>query len=153
MKASNAIKGLIKSKEGLRLDAYDDGDGNFTIGYGHNLGRKPVVMKITLEEAEQLFVDDITIAETFVNSKITIPISQNAFDSLVSFTFNVGGNIFANSSVVKYINLKQNIKAVQVLLAYCHNNAGEIIPGLYNRRMAEGCILLGVHVDYGDSQR
>lgn len=83
---------LIKSFETCSLTRYDDGYGFDTIGWGHLCGKNMWgVDCITQEKANALLVEDLAIAETVVNSSVVTDLTQNQFDALVSFVFNVGG--------------------------------------------------------------
>jgi len=76
-----------------------------TIGYGHLI--KPgedFTIGITEDTATQLLRGDIKTAENIVQNTITVPLTQNQFDALVIFTYNIGAKNFAKSTVVKYIN-------------------------------------------------
>ena len=91
---------FIKEKETLRLEAYDDGTGVQTIGYGHT-GRSsgtPVQpgTVITIEEAEQLLLDDLQEHQLRVNNRMNnfgVRLDQKAFDYMVIATFNRGSAI------------------------------------------------------------
>lgn len=87
MKISESGKKLIKEFEGLKLEAYKDSAGVMTIGYGHT--GKLLPNTITKNKAEEYFDSDIMDAEIKVN-KYHYNYTQNQFDALVSFAFNVG---------------------------------------------------------------
>lgn len=103
---SEAGKNMLKQSEGLRLDAYDDatsktigaGEGNtvkgtLTIGYGHIGSDVKPGLVITKAQAEQLFNNDIKKYEDAVDlyfKTYNTYATQNQFDALVHFTFNVG---------------------------------------------------------------
>ena len=87
MKVSESGKKLIKDFEGLRLKAYKDSAGVMTIGYGHT--GKLLPNAITKAKAEEYFDSDVISAEKKVN-KYHYNYTQNQFDALVSFAFNIG---------------------------------------------------------------
>lgn len=87
MKVSESGKKLIKDFEGLRLKAYKDSAGVMTIGYGHT--GKLLPNAITKAKAEKYFDSDVISAEKKVN-KYHYNYTQNQFDALVSFAFNIG---------------------------------------------------------------
>lgn len=99
MKTSNKGIDLIKNHELLRLRAYIDPVGVWTIGYGHTGGVKSGDV-ITEEQAEALLRADLAIAERAV-SDTGLRINQNQFDALVSFVFNVGSGNFARSTLLR----------------------------------------------------
>ena len=86
-KVSTAGINLICSFEGLRLKAYDDGGGVWTIGYGTTIYPNGVQVKkgdtCTLEQAKAYMAHDLKRFESAVNSAVTVPINQNQFDALV----------------------------------------------------------------------
>jgi lysozyme len=104
MKTSNKGIELIKHFEGLRLNAYRDSRGTWTIGYGHTGGVKSGDV-ITEREADELLARDLETAEDAVNEQ-NLSLSQNQFDALVSFVFNVGTANFGRSTLLK--KAKQN---------------------------------------------
>ena len=95
---------LIKRWEGLKLEAYDDGGGVFTIGYGHTDGVSPGD-KITQDEAEALLRNDLGWAVDAVNRMVGVKLEQHQFDALVSWVFNVGSSAARKSTLVR--KLKQ----------------------------------------------
>ncbi|NJL53246.1 MAG: lysozyme, partial [Hydrococcus sp. SU_1_0] len=98
-------KGLnfIKSWEGCNLGSYHCSAGVLTIGYGHTKTTKPNQV-ITLGEAENLLKLDVQDAVGAVNKLVRVKLSQNQFDALVSFTFNVGIGAFSQSTLLKKLN-------------------------------------------------
>lgn len=141
----------IKQWEALILFAYDDFDpprsrrrikpgdkvhGTLTIGYGHT-GRDVVPgMTITQERAEQLFRGDIAQASAAVEKYVTVPLTDNQFGALVSFTYNVGEGNFKGSTLLKKLNAK-NYGAVPSELMKWVNSKGKRMQGLVNRRASE----------------
>ncbi len=90
------------AREGVRLNAYQDVGGVWTIGYGHTPAFKGG--KITKQDAETLLEADLAKFEKAVDDAITMPMTQNQFDAMVSLAFNIGAGAFANSSVVRFFN-------------------------------------------------
>lgn len=94
-RTSESMRHKLKNTESLRLEAYWDSLGKkWTIGYGHTGTVDGVVihpgMKITKEKAEQLFDNDLARFENYVNRVVKVPISQNMFDAMVSYSYNTG---------------------------------------------------------------
>lgn len=138
MQTSNKGRNFIKGFEALRLVAYPDpgtGGKPWTIGWGHTKGVKQGD-SITQEQAEQFFSDDLAVFELTVNSAIKRPMTQNQFDALVSLTFNIGGPVFAGSTLVKKFNAG-DIKGAADEFPKWRNSAGKVMPGLVKRRAAE----------------
>src|SRR4051812_49352160 len=94
---------LVKAYEGLRLEAYQDTSGIWTIGYGHTKGVKPGD-SIGAARAEQLLKADLMEAEQAVETLVTVPLTDNQFSALVSFVFNLGEAAFARSTLLKKLN-------------------------------------------------
>ncbi|MBP1131290.1 GH24 family phage-related lysozyme (muramidase), partial [Serratia sp. PL17] len=89
MKTSVKGREFIKGFEALRLIAYPDpgtGGKPWTIGWGHTKGVKQGD-RITQDQAEQFFSDDLAVYELTVNSAIKRPMTQNQFDAMVSLAF------------------------------------------------------------------
>lgn len=134
MKRSNAGLQLTEDSEGLRLKAYQDTGGIWTIGFGHTNGVKPNQV-ITKEVAEQLFELDSKFAEDCVN-KYALPCTQGQFDALVDFVFNVGPSQFLNSTLLKYHKAGEYDKAAAEFPKWKYDN-GKVEPGLVKRRAKE----------------
>lgn len=131
---------LVKSFEGLRLNAYQDSVGVWTIGYGSTKGVKRG-QRITEEEAEELLREDLATAERGVESAITEDITDNQFAACVSLAFNVGVSAFRKSSIVKYINAGDVTLAADRFLLY-NKAGGKVLAGLTRRRKAERALFL-----------
>jgi lysozyme len=136
---------LICEFEGLSLKPYLDSIKVPTIGYGNTyyLDGKRVTMldeNITKEQAFEMFKE---IADRFakkVNSLITSQLTQNQFNSLVSFAYNVGTGNFQSSTLLKKLN--KNPKDISISLEFLKWNkaGGKIIAGLTSRRNKESKI-------------
>lgn len=84
---------LIKKYEGLSLKAYKQNSNEefYTIGYGSYNKNITKDMTITVEEAEVLLMEELKEVEKYVNTYCGyLNLTQNQFDGLASFTFNVG---------------------------------------------------------------
>lgn len=136
---------LIQLSEGLRLTAYRDAAGVWTIGYGSTRGVKGG-MKITQEQAEQRLLADVAQAEAVVNRRVTVSLSQHQFDALVSFVFNVGGGAFCKSTLLEKLNLADYAGAANELSRWVKAN-GRVLPGLVKRRAAERALFLSESAD------
>lgn len=107
MKISDAALDYItKPFEGLRLKAYPDpqsGGDPWTIGWGHTQGVKRGDT-CTPEQALTWLHQDVAWAESVAN-KITTQLTQNQFDAVVDFIYNVGSGNFNSSTMKKKLNL------------------------------------------------
>lgn len=122
---------LIKSFEGLRLTAYKDPTGIWTIGYGHTSNVTPT-MKITEDQADAFLQQDLATAEKAVNDKCKdLYLNENEFSALVSFTYNCGAG-----NLAKLIKNRSKDQIADALLLY-NKAGGKTLQGLVRRREAE----------------
>jgi GH24 family phage-related lysozyme (muramidase) len=126
---------LIKSSEGCVLYTYDDGVGVPTIGYGHTEGVE-WGQTITQSEAEELLKQDLNYFEKEVTRLVTVPLNNNQFSALVSFTFNVGTGALAESTLLRFLNQGDYIGASQQFGRWV-NGGGKEMAGLIFRRSLE----------------
>lgn len=134
---------MIKSFEGLRMEAYRCPAGILTIGYGHT-GNVREGQVCTEKEAEMWLIEDIREAEKAVsNIKASRLLRQNEFDALVSFAFNVGVNAFRDSTLLKLIKQGADEATIRAEFGkWCHSG-GRRIDGLVRRRKAEADMFFG----------
>lgn len=131
MKISDNGLELIKSFEGCHLTAYKCPAGKWTIGYGHTKGVTSG-MTITQTQADNYLREDCAGAEANVNkfnSKYSW--SQNEFDALVSFAYNVGSinQLTANGT--------RNKTTIATKMLEYNKGGGKVLNGLVRRRKAE----------------
>tara|TARA_Y100000356_G_scaffold64086_1_gene52368 strand:+ start:1746 stop:2177 length:432 start_codon:yes stop_codon:yes gene_type:complete len=132
---------LIKKFEGCELKAYQCSAGVWTIGYGHT---KDVVegMEITQEEAEQMLVDELHEYESYINKYVTVALSQNQFDALVSWVYNLGPVNLTASTMLKVLNSGE-YEDVPAQMKRWNKAGGKVLEGLIRRREAEACLFVG----------
>ncbi|MEM6453267.1 MAG: lysozyme [Cyanobacteria bacterium P01_D01_bin.105] len=133
---------LIKSFEGLRLNAYRDAVGIWTIGYGTTRGVQPG-MEISEEQAELFLQEDLTRFEQAINSAVTAKINDNQFAALVSFTYNVGSGALRSSTLLKLLNGQEHVRSVADQFPRWNRAGGRVLAGLTRRRNAERALFLG----------
>lgn len=147
MKISPAGINLIKEFEGVRLKAYKCPAGVYTIGVGHSSAAGPPAVKagmeITNAQAMKILAQDLVQFEDGVEAAVKMPLTQNQFDALVSFTFNVGLGAFQKSTLLKKLNAGQ-YDAVPAELMKWTKAGGKELPGLVRRRRAEAALWRGV---------
>ncbi len=80
---------LLKEFEGCVLQAYDDGVGVPTIGYGHT-ENVTWGQTITQSQAEEFLKEDLNYFEKSITNLVKVPLTDNQFSALVCFAFNVG---------------------------------------------------------------
>lgn len=144
MKTSTRGKNLIKKYEGLHLTVYRCPAGILTIGYGHTKTAQPS-MKINKEMAEILLEQDLTDVENAIKRLVKVPLSQNQFDALVSFIFNIGETKFSKSTLLKYINENKILQAGEEFMKWTKaRQPGGLkeLPGLVKRRAEEKTLFL-----------
>ena len=135
MQISDEGVGLIKAFEGCRTTAYYDSVGVLTIGYGCTTDVAPG-MKITQVQAEERLKLDLKDAEAAVNLLVVVPLSQNEYDALTSFTFNLGQGALRRSTLLKLLNESDYTGAAKEFLRF-DKAGGKVLAGLSRRRMAE----------------
>lgn len=141
MKTSKDGFDLIKQFEGCKLKSYKCPADVWTIGYGHTATAKQN-MTITKEKADELLEKDVEFFEVSLN-KLSLNLTQNEFDCLISFIFNVGFGAFLKSTILKKI--KQNKKdEVPFQLMRWTKAGGKELPGLVRRRRAEAALWRGI---------
>ena len=135
MKISTAGLNLIERFEGLRLTAYKDSAGVWTIGYGHTEGVRQG-MTCTKAQASAWLTEDVGGAEGAVNDLVSRQLKQAQFDALVSFTFNPGPDAFRGSTLREVVNQGEDALVPRELTRWV--NADNIpLMGLASRRVAE----------------
>ena len=144
MKTSQIGIDLIKQYEGLRLTAYVCAGGKNTIGYGSTIIKgKPVELgsTITLESAKEALREDLERFERGVNDYLRVLLTQNQFDALVSFSYNVGLGNLKSSTLLKKVNANLFQDAAEEFLKWNKSNS-KVLPGLIRRREAERNLFL-----------
>jgi len=131
---------LIERFEGLRLDAYQDVAGIWTIGYGHT-GDVCSGMIITLEQAQQFLQADLSIAEDAVGQATSdAPTNANQYSAMVSLCYNIGSENFRSSTALREHLLGDYQAAADAFLLWNKatiNGVLETVRGLTARRTAE----------------
>ena len=140
MRTSEEGVALIKKFEGCELSSYQCSAGVFTIGYGHTLGVEDGD-SCTQEEADQMLVDDLEEFENYVNDIVETELTQNEFDALVSFSFNVGLGNFQSSTLRSKLNRKDYEGAANEFWKW-RRAGGRILPGLVKRRADEKALFV-----------
>lgn len=137
---------FIKSREGLKLTAYQDSAGIWTIGFGsilYNDG-SPVKKgdKISQDQADQLIEREIRLKSLKVTAGLApAVVNQHQYDALVSFAYNVGSGALLSSTLLKLVKANPSdprIRDAFIIWDKVHKNGVLIeVPGLKIRRSAE----------------
>lgn len=136
---------FIKEAEGLRLEAYQDSAGVWTIGYGHTGNDVKRGMAIEAERAEVLLARDIAWAVDEVDHSVTVPLTTEQDAALVSLVFNIGSGAFRSSTVLRRLNAGDYEGAAEAILMWNKITRGGkkvVSKGLVNRRERERALFI-----------
>lgn len=153
---NQATLDLIASQEGDLLFAYDDAvspprpakpgekiRGTLTAGRGHTGPDVTIGMTVTRELDDKWFAADIGHAAATVERLVTVPLNDNEFGALVSFTENCGAAAFEGSTLLKLVNAGRLDRVPAELEKWDHTHMdGKLIEsdGLKKRRKLEGVL-------------
>jgi len=138
---------IIAQFEGLRLRAYKDGAGIWTIGYGSTkdpfTGAKVVEgMQISKEMALAWLREDIKNRTAAIQKLIRVPINNNQLAALTSLAYNIGLGAFQRSTLLRLLNEKApKIQVADQFLRWNKIN-NQVSTGLTNRRKLERDLFL-----------
>lgn len=141
---SDAGLSLTKRYEGLRLRAYQDQGGVWTVGYGHTGKEVRAGLEITPLQAEAYLRADMRNAIDCVNRLVTSPIEQRHFDALVDFCFNAGSGNLTRSDLLRKVNARDWPAAAEQFGLWINVN-GHPNRGLVRRRAAETAMFCGTY--------
>ena len=140
---------LVKKFEGLHrlgkdgmVRAYRCPAGRWTIGYGHTKGVRSA-MTITQAEADTMLLEDLGEYGATVERLVTVDLTQNQFDALVSFVYNIGEGGFSGSTLLKKLNAGEYGSVPEQFMRW--NKATvegklQALEGLTRRRTAEAAL-------------
>ena len=144
LSVSRSAVELIKAFEGFRAKSARLDDGRWTVGYGHTLTAREGA-EITEPDAEALLLYDLIGASHAVNEHVFTPLTQNQFDALVSFVFNIGVRAFRGSPTLRRLNEGRPLEAAMAMELWRKADLeGEriVIDALVRRRAAEKALFL-----------
>lgn len=145
VKTSQAGIEFIKRHEGLRLTVYKDQAGLDTIGYGHLNVPGASYTQITPIQAEEILRRDLARGEAAITKAVKVPLSENEYDALSSFIFNVGTGAFKASTMLKKLNAGDKAGAANEFdrWVFITRNGEKIVSnGLAKRRGAEKAVFV-----------
>lgn len=134
---------FVKSFEGFKSRPYICPAGILTIGYGHVISKGESYDAISAEYAMELLKKDLFISEQAVVRNINVSLSQFQFDSLVSFTFNLGGGVLQRSTLRQKINYGSNLEDIRGEFLKWIYSHGKPLHGLLKRRNLEADMYIG----------
>ena len=142
--SSDAVN-LIKQYEGLRLTAYQDSVGIWTIGYGTTTINGVAVYQgqtITQAQADEYLLEHMqSNVSPIINTKVKAPITQSMYDALCCFTYNLGSGNLSKSTLLKELNTTKYLDTATSFLDY-NKAGGVVLAGLTKRRSAEKDLFL-----------
>jgi lysozyme len=133
---------LTEQFEGCRLTAYQDQVGVWTIGYGHTGPDVTAGMTITIDAAQALLAKDVSSAADCVSNLVEVTLTQEEFDALVDFVFNLGAGAFRGSTMLRDLNAGDFTSAAAQFDMWDHAG-GAVVAGLLRRRQAEAELFEG----------
>lgn len=131
----------IKKFEGLRLKAYQDGGGVWTIGYGQTGPTIKNGVIWTAEQAEAALEHYLFALESVLEGLIDAQVTENQMAALTSLAYNIGTSAFAKSTLLRLLNAGDYESAADQFLVWRKDN-GRIIADLVKRRAAERALFL-----------
>jgi lysozyme len=137
-----ASETLIQQFEGLKLEAYQDSVGIWTIGYGNirNLDTNQPIKKgdvITLDTANKWLSQEVTALQAKLKKLIKVSVTDNQFNAITSLVYNIGIGAFTKSTLLKLLNAGSPKEEVAKQFLRWNKAGGKEIKGLTNRRQAE----------------
>lgn len=150
MKTNPAAVSLIKEFEGFRPKWYPDPAHGWsvpTIGYGHtdSAGSPKFATSKTLSlteaDATAILQRDLTRYEDAVSRLVNVPLNENQFGALVSFTFNLGEGNLGSSTLLRKLNAGDYAGAAAEFPRW-NKAGGKTLAGLTRRRSDEKALFL-----------
>ena len=80
--------------------------------------------------------------ENYVSTAVTVPLSQNQFDALVSWVYNLGNGNLTSSTMLKVLN-SGDYAGVPAQIKRWNKAGGKVLEGLTRRRQAEADMFEG----------
>jgi len=144
---TNALNFIKKAEGGLYLKAYQDSGGVWTIGYGstYDYDKQRKVQQgdiITEAQAQKWLEMETSQNAKDIDSLVTVPLTNNQKNSLVSFVYNVGISAFKASSLLRLLNSGADKNTVAAQFDRWVYDNGVKVKGLINRRNAEKKLFL-----------
>ena len=146
MTPSSKCSALVEKSEGDVLKAYPDpatGGAPWTIGHGHTGPEVHPGMRITQQEADAYLEQDLCRVGQQISKVVHVELSQDEFDALVCFVYNIGIGNFMNSTMLRLLNMGKFDEASNEFEKWT-KGAGKVMPGLVARRHNEKDLFNGM---------
>lgn len=142
MKASDGCVDLLKEFERYAERPYDDVGGKLSWGYGH-LGKRGETPPASISEADAtaLLCVDLREAEACIDAAVDVDLTQNQYDALCSFVFNLGCGALNKSTLLQKLNRGDYTGAAGEFEKWCRVGVTQV-AGLLRRRLAERALFL-----------
>lgn len=143
-RVSRAAIELIKRFEGFRSDAVQLPDGRWMIGHGHTLTARAGA-QVSADDAEALLLYDLMNVAQAISDSVYTPLTQNQFDALCSFVFNIGVGAFRQSGVCLRLNEGATVQAACAMELWRRaefDGEAIVVDALVRRRAAEKALFL-----------
>ena len=141
MKISEEGISLIKKFEGCELRAYLDAVDVPTIAYGRTKDVK-IGDICTQQQAEDWLEEELVEYAGYVNEAVKVELTQPQFDSLVSWTYNLGPSNLNRSSMLRVLNTSDYDNVPEQIMRW-NKAGGRVLAGLVRRREAEAEMFKG----------
>lgn len=128
------VAGIVQHEASVPV-VYRDVAGINTVCVGH-VTSAPVGSRFTNDECAELLQADTQVAQDTIRKAVKVPISQDQYDSLVSFVFNVGTGAFKSSTLLRKLNAGDCRGAASEFPKW-DMAGGKHVPGLLRRRQDE----------------
>lgn len=131
---------LVREFEGFSPTAYDDVAGKQTIGIGHLIRANETFGKLSESDAVALLCRDLEDVEACLADLVEAPLTQNQYDALASWIFNLGRGAFERSTLLRKLNLRDYDGAAEEFPKWSYARVrGSMtrVDGLLRRRLAE----------------
>ena len=135
MRISEEGVALIKKFEGCELESYKCPAGVWTIGYGHTKGVKEGD-SISMNEADEMLEKELIEYENYVDTLVTVPLTDYQRDALISWTYNLGPTNLKSSTLLRKLN-EGDYDAVPHEMMRWTRAGGKELEGLVKRRTVE----------------
>ena len=142
-----SAEAIIKQFEGLRLTAYPDSAGIWTIGFGTTINpengqRIKAGDKITEAQALRWLKLQTQTTRAAVERLVKVPINDRQLSALTSLAYNIGITAFSQSTLLRYLNQKMDKEIVAKQFLRWNRAGGKVLPGLTKRRQLEADLFL-----------